>query len=268
MDNLRLGLKLFTNQLNIYKDKTIELWEKKCFSYIEVFVIPNQIEYLHQWEIFKSRYNIPFTIHAPQFSEGVNLSQKEFEFENKRVYSQVKDYKNALDAMYIVAHCGMGGTLEETVRQLNNIDLPVNVENIPYCSRRHPQMYCQGSKVEEIEFVQKNSSCGFCLDVGHAFCSAVYLGFNPYEYMRKFNDLNPDCYHLSDGKISDKFDIHLNISKGDYDWQRIMDIIHHDKNMTLETILKSSESVDVINNFEQDTIYLQRFSKNILKCVS
>ena len=65
-------------------------------------------------------------------------------------------------------------------------------------------------------------------------------------------------------EISDKFDIHLNISKGDYDWQRIMDIIHPDKNMTLETILKSSESVDVINNFEQDTIYLQRLVKTFL----
>lgn len=268
MNTLNLGLKLFTNQLDLYKNKVIELWEKDCFSYIEVFVIPNQIEYLDSWEKFKNKYNIPFTIHAPQYSEGVNLSQKEFEFENKRVYGQVKDYKKALNAMYIVSHCGMDGSIEETVRQLNKIDLPINVENIPYCSRRNPQMYCQGSTVEEIEFVKQNTSCGFCLDVGHAFCSAVKLGFNPYEYMKKFNDLKPNCYHLSDGQIEDKFDIHLNISKGDYDWNRIMDIISLNKNMTLETILKSSKSLDVIDYFEQDTIYLENITKSVLKNVS
>lgn len=257
MNNLKLGLKLFTNQLGLYKDKAIEFWDKGLYSYIEVFVNPDELVYLKDWENFKNKYGIPFTIHAPQYSEGVNLSQKEFESENKRIYSQVKDYKNAIDAMYIVAHCGMDGSIEETVRQLNNIDLNINVENIPYRSRRHPDMYCWGSKVEEIQFVKQNTNCGFCLDVGHAFCSAVHFGLNQYDYMDKFNNLNPDCYHLSDGEIQSPLDVHLNIAKGDYDWARILKSLNSDKNMTLETILKSSKTLEVINCFESDVSYLQ-----------
>ena len=255
MSKLKLGLKLFTNQLDLYKDKAIELWEQGKYSYIEVFVNPDQTDLLPSWEKFKNKYSIPFTIHAPQYSEGVNLSQKEFESENMRIYSQVKDYAKALDVMYIVAHCGMDGELEETVRQLNKIKLPINVENIPYCSRRHPDMYCWGSKVEEIEFVKNNTDCGFCLDVGHAFCSAVKLGINQYEYMENFNSLNPDCYHLSDGKINEKHDVHLHIPHGDYDWQKVFDVINPTKNMTLETIVKSSTLED-IDIFGQETAYL------------
>lgn len=270
MKDLKLGLKLFTNQLDLYKHKAIELWEQKKFSYIEVFVNPDQLNFLPDWENFKNKYSIPFTIHAPQYSEGVNLSQKEFGTENKRIYAQVKDYAKALDVMYIVAHCGMDGTIEETVRQLNNIDLPaqVNVENIPYCSRRHPNMYCQGSIVEEIEYVKNNTSCGFCLDVGHAFCSAVKLGFDQYKYMEKFNNLKPDCYHLSDGRINEKHDVHLHLPNGDYDWQRIMNILNSDKNMTLETILKSSSTLDDIQGFEQDVTYLNSLEHRIAQAIS
>lgn|SRR5574344_216287 len=258
MQNLKLGLKLFTNQHDFYKEKIIKFWEEKKYSYIEIFVNPDQMEYLPLWENLKNKYEMPFTIHAPQYSEGVNLSDSDNKSENMRIYAQVKDYSKAIDAMYVVSHCGMDGNLDETIKQLNMINLPINVENIPYCSRRHPEMYCQGSTVEEIEYVRKNTNCGFCLDVGHAFCSAVILKKDKYEYLKQFNALNPDCYHLSDGEINNKFDIHLNINKGDYDWKKIIKMLNKNKNMTLETILKSSKTQDIIEHFEQDTEYLQK----------
>ena len=84
----------------------------------------------------------------------------------------------------------------------------------------------------------------------------------------KFNNLKPDCYHLSDGRINEKHDVHLHLPNGDYDWQRIMNILNSDKNMTLETILKSSSTLDDIQGFEQDVTYLNSLEHRIAQAIS
>lgn len=257
MKNLHLGLKLFSNQLNRYREETIKLLEKNKFSYIELFVFPDSDEDLTGWKNFKEEFSLNFTLHAPHFSNGVNLADKDFEKRNIEVYDTVKRYKKELDAKYIIVHGGMNGSLDEVVRQLDLIDIPdMRIENKPPVSPRNPDNKCRGAIFEEIKFIIDRHPCKFCLDVGHAFCTSVNLNIDRFDYLKKFNSLNPDCYHLSDGEFNNRIDKHFHIGKGDYDWKKIFQIIDVTKNMTLETVTKKgieslelfSEDVDAVNN--------------------
>jgi len=245
-----LGLKLYSNQLDLYRNEIIKLHENNKFSYIELFVYPDSLKYLNLWKGFKEEFSIYFTLHAPHFSNGVNLADSAFERRNREVYEQVKLYKEELEAKYIIVHAGMEGTIDEVVRQLDLINPPdMRIENKPPVSPRMRDKSCRGARIREIKFIIERHPCEFCLDVGHAFCSAVAFGIDQFEYLKSFQELNPSCYHLSDGKFESPIDVHYHIGKGDYDWKRVFEIIDSTKNMTLETVKKSgSESLDLFSN--------------------
>ena len=250
-------IKLYSNQLDRYKEEVIKLIENNKFSYIELFVHPDSIETLNGWRNFKKDFSLDFTLHAPHFSNGVNLAEKDYEKRNVEVYEQVKRFKEELDAKYIIVHGGMEGSIDETVRQLDLINpLDMRIENKPPVSPRMQDKHCRGAKVEEIKFIMDRHPCKFCLDVGHAFCSGVYYGIEQFENLKSFQALNPDCYHLSDGEFESPIDIHYHIGKGDYNWEKVFSIIDTTKNMTLETVKKSgSESLEL---FAQDVDEVNR----------
>lgn len=248
---VNIGLKLYSNQLDRYRSEVIKLIENGKFSYIELFVHPDSLEYLKGWKDFKNEFNLEFTLHAPHFSNGVNLADKDFEKRNIDVYEQVKRYKEELDAKYIIIHGGIEGSIDETVRQLDLINPPdMRIENKPPFSPRKQDKHCRGAKIEEIKFIIERHPCKFCLDVGHAFCSSVYYGHEQFEYLKNFEELKPDCYHLSDGEFESPVDIHYHIGKGDYDWKRVFSIIDTSKNMTLETVKK--DGIESLELFSKD----------------
>ena len=239
MRNLKLGLKLFSNQYEQYKNEAIELIQSGDANYIELFVYPDALDDLKNWEKLKEKHNIHFTIHSPHAGQGVNLVMPELLEHNKKIYAQMDIYMDALNAEYMIVHGGRDGNVEETVRQLNNINPKrMMIENMPYFSPKFPDKINSGGTLEEIQFILNNHDCKFCFDIGHAFCTAVALNKDPYEYMKEFEKLNPYCYHLSDGEINNKIDRHFHISYGDYDWSKILNSIDNSKNMTLETITK------------------------------
>ena len=257
MVNLRLGLKLFSNQYEQYKEEAIEIIESGYADYIELFVYPDAFDTLKEWESLKIRHGINFTIHSPHSSQNVNLVVPELLDYNKKIYAQMDIFMDALDAEYMIIHCGREGSVKETVRQLNIINPKrMMIENTPYFSPKMPDIVAAGGTVEDIKYVLDNHECGFCLDVGHSFCTAVALGKKPYEYMQEFLKLNPHCYHLSDGEINNKIDIHYHINKGDYDWKRIMDSLDKTRNMTLETITKNYSDT-LLTDFVDDTKILR-----------
>jgi len=263
MKNLRLGLKLFSNQFEQYKKEAIEVIEKGFADYIELFVYPDSLGILKDWETLKTKYGINFTIHSPHSSQNVNLVVPELLDYNKKIYHEMDIYMDALDAEYMIIHCGREGTVKETVRQLNIINpTRMMIENTPYYSPKMPDIAAAGGTVEDIKYVLDNHDCGFCLDVGHSFCTAVALGLKPYEYMAKFLELKPHCYHLSDGEINNKTDIHYHITKGDYDWERIMKSLNLSCNMTLETITKNYKK-SLLDEFVDDTKILREICSKL-----
>ena len=137
----------------------------------------------------------------------------------------------------------MDGNVEEIVRQISIIKpYKMRIENKPFVAPRKPDsMVCRGATVEEIKYILDNYDCGFNLDIGHAFCSAVSQKINQIDLLKDFLALNPESYHLSDGEFYDRIDIHYHIGAGDYDWNTIFPLLDKSKNWTLETITKKDK---------------------------
>lgn len=238
---MRLGLKLWSNNTENYLKEAQRLYKQGWFDYIELYIIPDSLDIIKSWE----KLDIPFTLHATHLVHGVNLAQRELESDNLRIFKQVKVFLNALNAEYVVVHSGTNGNIEETVRQLKKINLEkLLIENKPYIAPLKPEWFCRGATIEEISFVMKEINCGFCLDVGHALCSANSMKIDNYEYLEQFQKLNPTCYHLSDNFIDSELDKHLHLGQGNYDFKKIFDIMDSEKNVAIETNKDSKENLD------------------------
>lgn len=235
---MRAGIKQFSDQLELYREDLIKYRDK--YDYIELYVYPDAIKYLKSWCEFKEQYGIAFSIHAPHFSQHVNLADKSYFEDNKKAYETVNTYAKELDGEYTVVHGGMDGSVEEIVRQIEILKpYKMRIENKPYVAPRKPDsMVCRGATVEEIKFIIDNYDCGFNLDIGHAFCSAVSQNVDQLEYVKQFLELKPNSYHISDGEYDNRIDIHYHLGDGDYDWSKIFPLLDRSLNWTLETITK------------------------------
>lgn len=253
---MNIGLKLWSINTDFYFAAAKSLYEQGYFDYIELYVVPDTLHTLQKWETI----SIPFTIHAPHFMHDVNLAKREKEKYNLAVFREVAEFSAGLNAQYVIVHGGMDGEIDETIKQLKNIvscytsfndnNSPLTsrllIENKPF--RALPNTmggeFCRGATIEEIKMVTDEIGCGFCLDIGHAICSANSLHRDPYQYVAELNQLNPTCYHLSDGLIDSEYDKHLHFGAGNYDFKQIFAIIDTGKNIAIETQKDSQENLD------------------------
>ncbi len=248
---MKLGLKLWSINTDYYLQEAKKLYKEGWFDYIELYVVPNTLDTIQKWKTL----NIPFTLHAPHFIHGINLADKEKENYNIDVFKQIEDFFNELNAKYVVVHPGIEGNIEETMRQLKIIKLnKMVIENKPFIAPKKDNRLCRGATIEEIKKVIQEVGYGFCLDVGHAICTANSLGKEPYSFLSEFNRLKPICYHLSDNFIDSEIDAHMNFGQGNYDFKRIFDIIDTNKNIVIETNKKSRENLD---DFIEDVKWLK-----------
>lgn len=254
---MKLGLKLWSTNTDFYLEEAEKLYKQSIFDYIELYVMPNTLETIEKW----NKSNIPFTLHAPHFVHGVNLADKTKEESNLEIFKQVNEFFMALNASYVVVHSGIEGIIEETISQFTKIEDKIPtlkskllIENKPYIAPLKRELICRGAIFEEIKKVIDETSCGFCLDVGHAICTANSLKIEPFSYLKKFNGLNPACYHLSDNFINSEIDGHMHLGKGNYDFNKIFEIINADKNIAIETNKISKIDLD---DFIEDVKWLK-----------
>lgn len=254
---MKLGLKLWSSNTDYYLEEAKKLYKEGWFDYIELYVVPNTIGNMDMWK----RADIPYTLHAPHFVHKINLADKEKENYNLEVFKEVESFRKELDAQYVVAHGGIDGNIDETIRQLKFLsshfkDFTSNylIENKPLVAPLDKSLECRGARFEEIKKVIDELKCGFCLDVGHAICTANSLGLEPYKYVEEFNGLNPTCYHLSDNFIDSEIDGHMHLGKGNYDFKKILDIITEDRNVAIETYKASKIALD---DFVEDVKWLK-----------
>ena len=246
----KLGLKLWSVNTDAYFAEAQRLYALGVYDSIELCIVPNTLDTLDKW----SKLKIPFTLHAPHFMHGVNLANSEkFEY-NKEIYREVEIFRSNLNAEYTVIHGGIEGSVDETIRQLKLIN-PKNflIENKPYIAPLGNHNLCRGYNIEEVKKIMNETSCGFCLDIGHCICSANSQGIEPYSYVREFNKLNPKIYHLSDGDINSEIDKHLHFGQGNFDIKRILGIISKDKCLSIETNKNSKENLE---DFIEDVKYI------------
>lgn len=247
-----IGLKLWSTNTDYYFEEAKRLYTEKIFSYIELYVIPGTTETIEKWKALE----IPINIHCPHFLNGFNLADISKRDKNRDIYDQVKLFADELSSDYIVFHGGVDGDIEETAQQLQSFnDSRAIIENKPY--RPRPDIstgICRGATIEEIQYLISRVSCGFCLDIGHAICSANSQKIDIWNYVEKFNKLNPRVYHLTDlYDINSEYDTHAHLGHGQMNIQKALTFIKKNSKLTVET--EKSNKAD-LRDFEEDVYNL------------
>ena len=250
----KIGLKLWNINTDYYFDAAKELYDKGVFDYIELYIVPGYIDLISKWK----ELSIPFDIHAPHFAHNMNLSKAEFREDNFKKYIEVKMYADELKADVIVFHGGIGGDYKETAEQIKSLnDKRILIENKPLRPLKSTKgELCVGSRFDELKYIIDKSNCKFCLDIGHAVCSANSQNCNPYEYIELLTSLKPLRIHLSDIHIDSLTDEHLNYGDGNLDFRKVLQIIPENINITIETIKSSKTNLD---DYERDARVLKTF---------
>ncbi|MDR1361746.1 MAG: sugar phosphate isomerase/epimerase [Holosporaceae bacterium] len=248
----RFGLKLWSTNTDYYFEEARRLYAKGVFFYVELYVIPNSLDTIEKWKTL----NIPVNLHCPHFLHGFNLAERKKEEFNREIYDQVKQFADELNSEYIVFHGGIDGSIEETARQLKAFREPrALIENKPLKPR--PEIgdgMCRGAIVEEIQYILAEVGCGFCLDIGHAICSANSQKLDMWKYIEEFNKLAPIVYHLTDNFDDQEHDQHLHIGDGNFDVKRILSFIKKYSKITVETKKNNEQN---LSDFEADVTELE-----------
>ena len=222
-------------------DAVLELVRNEVYDFVQFVVAPDTYENLQA--IVKEKFgDIKAVVHAPFFMHGINLSDPDLLSSNLRKLSDAQKFADDLKSDVIVLHPGIGdgeNFLDETIRQMKILnDSRIAVENLPYHPR--PQYKMHGTTPEQIKKIMNEIECNFCFDVAHAICVANSLQLDIDDILKKFNELNPIIYHLSDGENNATVDYHLHLGKGNYDLQKIFGLFS-DSRIVLETRRKEGD---------------------------
>jgi len=249
----QIGLKFWSINED-YIDESLKLYAEGYFNYIELYVVPRSYQkHIDLWRNLREKHHIPFIIHAPHFAHAFNLAKKEYFNSNVNIYQEVKRFADTLAVKFIIFHGGVDGDIEETARQLKSLDEPgALIENKPYKALPNNMgaNICRGYNIEEIHYVLEQAKCGFCLDIGHAICSANSQKKEIYAYVDEFMELKPLMFHLADSDdINSEFDSHAHLGRGNLDMARIVNKIPNNAMITIETNKNADMSLD---DFRED----------------
>ena len=249
---VRIGLKLWnTNENYLYIAN--DLYKDRVFDYIELYIVPQNKETLAMWQ----KLGIPFHVHAPHSAHSMNLSDSNKKDFNYNLYSETKYFADGLDAEYIVFHGGTNGNYREVANQIKSFnDKRSLIENKPYKVLKFVKANeYTGTTPEEIKYIKDYAGCGFCLDIGHAICSANSHKKDPYVYINEFARLNPKKIHLSDIDTSTELDEHLNFGYGKLDFSKLKTLLNNVGDVTIETNKKSKDNLE---DFIEDVKFIRR----------
>jgi endonuclease IV len=242
-------------------DQVLKTVKDGIFDFVQLQLIKAAESYEDTHIVIREKMkNIPTVIHAPIHVPpnyyGIDTGDKAMLDDNLRKLRDSQKFADLLGANIIILHPGIGAGEEylcETIRQFRKINDPrIAVENLPY--NPHGQVL-QGSSSKNIRRIIDETNCKFCFDFAHAICAATSLEENIYDEFAKYNALNPDLYHLSDGDFSTTVDSHLHLGSGDYDIEKILKEFANDNSMiTLETRHPNPTITDL---WEKDMKYIE-----------
>jgi endonuclease IV len=252
---MKIGLKLWSTN-DFYSDYAEKLFCQGDIDYIELFIVPGSSKkYLSLWK----QLNIPIILHGPHSYFGINFSVPCDGRKKLLIIKEVESFFDALTPEFIIFHPGISGTIEETIRQLSfyrksfsSLFSKVLVENKPPAGLKGEK--CVGSSPSEIRKIMDEVGLGFCLDFGHACCSAFSEGLNYKDIVNEFLKCEPAMFHLSDGIKGVARDQHLNLGNGTYDLNWFLQRAGMDAVITIETQKNSKNDLD---DFKMDIKYLK-----------
>lgn len=244
---MRFGLKLGSVNKSYTRD-ILSLYEEGLYGYIELFAIPGSFaDTIQYWR----QFTIPIIIHAPHSAAGLNLSDAASREKNRALIEDAFRFADELDARYVIFHSGVNGTPEEAVRQLRPYaDRRCLIENKPLRGLNGER--CVGTTIEELHFLLDGLDASFCLDFGHAVCSANSQKLKPLDFIRDLMNLQPVLFHLTDGDYASELDSHLHYGEGSFPLSEIFTLIPEDAMVTNEAKHDSPESLE---DFRKDCLY-------------
>lgn len=256
---MKIGLKLGSDSI-AYFDSARELKEKGYFDYIELFIIPgSEIGLAEKWKSLE----VPFILHAPHSLAGMNPSLPEMEQANLKCIAEVSQWAQAMDAVYVIYHAGLNGTLDESIRQFKAFKWAYPrafenalIENKPKVGINRES--CIGYDTAQVKRLMGEIGFGFCLDFGHALCAAFSLRADEEAFLRDFLVLKPALFHLSDNIRGQETDGHMHLGQGSLDLPRLLTLIPEQAMVSLEVRKDSKSNLD---DFLGDVEYLNRIKK-------
>lgn len=252
------GLKLWSINTGEYRKEAVRLYRQGVYEFIELYVLPDSLNTLPLWK----ELDIPYIIHVPHFAHGFNLANPQKTESNLAIYQTVRTFADELAARWLIFHGGIDGTIEETAKQLKSFHEPrALIENKPFHAlpNRMGGERCMGASPEEIQRIQDETGCGFCLDFGHAVCAANSFQKEPYTFIERFLQMTPTMFHLTDVEdMSSVYDTHLALGKGELDIAGLLRKIPPMAWITFET---DKESPDNLHDFEKDMLGLRSFQQ-------
>lgn len=256
----RVGLKLWSTNVGAYLRASKRLVVQGVIDYIELFVVPDSVDTLGDWERLHDETPVPFVIHNAHAAHGFNLADARAAGANRRIYAQTKAFADALGSRFVIFHGGVDGDIQETARQLKSLEEPrALLENKPFVPlpNRFGVTCCRGATIAEIGYVLSETGCGFCLDVGHAVCSAASQNLEPYGYMQELRRFRPAMYHLSDViDMHSPYDAHPHLGTGELDLPRLKrELFPSDAIISIET---QKDFADRLDDFLDDVRALRK----------
>lgn len=227
----RYGLKLWSASINYTKEAS-HLFSKGIYDYIELYIVPGSYKkYIKTW----LKLAIPYIIHAPHSAHGMNIARSDCLTNNLKLFAEAQLFANSLKANKIILHPGFNGSVKEASRQITILyDKRIVIENKPFYSLIN-NWRCCGSTFKDIKFLLEHNNVGFCLDIGHAICSANQQKIEAISYIKKFINLKPVLYHLSDGDYKGLFDNHFHFDKGTFPLRVIINLLPKNIKISIET---------------------------------
>ena len=221
-----IGLKIWSTNTGPLAVAAERLFKEGAFGYIELFAVPGSLATLPEWKRLHEAWGIPFVIHNAHSAQGFNPAKTELAERNLEIFAETKAFADALEAEHVIFHGGTDGDVGETVRQLKAFgEKRALIENKPFVPLENPAgvKFCRGATADELERIIDGTGCGFCLDIGHAVCSANSQGLEPYafasELARRFR---PEMFHLSDvTDMTSPYDAHPHLGTGELDIPRV-----------------------------------------------
>lgn len=258
---MKVGLKLWSTNVDGYLQEARRLYAERVFDYLELFVVPGSESLLDCWKRLHGECGIPFVVHNAHAAVGFNLADAAAERRNRAIYAQTKLFADALGAAHVIFHGGMDGAPEETARQLRQLGEPrALLENKPFLPLPNPRglKRCRCATAEEIGYVLAETGCGFCLDVGHAVCSAHSQKREAYAYVEElFRRYRPAMLHLSDvAAIDSPYDSHEHLGTGQLDFCKLGEVLP----LTAAPVsLETRKSfADRLDDFAADVAFMRR----------
>jgi len=247
--DIKFGLKLWSTNTDLI-DEAAQLIDEKIFNFIELFVVPDT-------QITQFLIDVPYIIHIPHHKFGVNIGEGKIKKYNLDKINESIKWADELKAKYLILHAG-DGSMEHAADLLHELtDSRIQIENMPQIGLNGEKMI--GHSPEQIRDLINNNEMGLCLDFGHAVKAAASLGVNYKNFINQFLNLNPKIFHLCDGFVDYERDEHLNIGKGCYDFDFLINCVerNNSKLITLETPRINQKSL------KEDTENIDKLKKII-----